>query len=207
MSIRLLVEERCSRSASLWRLRSLFLLIAITALGYSGWIYFDEYWHERSLSEAFDRTREAGQASPTAEPFTARLTIPRLHLTAMVEEGVGENVLRRAAGHIPNTALPGRPGNVGIAAHRDTLFRRLKGIESKDPIVLSTPTKDYNYEVVSTSIVAPDDISVLAPSRGQKTLTLVTCYPFEFVGHAPKRFIVRARQIEKSARHKSGWTK
>jgi sortase A len=201
MSVQLLLEERCSQ---LRRLRSLLLLIAIATLGYSGLAYFDQYWYERHASEAFDRAREAGQASPTAEPFKARLTIPRLHLTVMVEDGVGENVLRRAAGHIPHTVLPGRTGNVGVAAHRDTLFRGLKEIKSKDRIVLSTPTVDYNYEVVSTSIVNPGDVSVLAPSRGQKTLTLVTCYPFEFFGHAPKRFIVRARQIDENVRHNSG---
>src|SRR6267143_766830 len=117
MSLQLLIEERCSRSARLWRLRSLFLLIAIATLGYSGWIYFAQYWHERRGSEAFETARQAGEAPHAAEPFTAKLTIPRLRVTTMVEEGVGENILRRAAGHIPNTALPGRPGNVGVAAH------------------------------------------------------------------------------------------
>src|SRR5437667_5668237 len=197
MSIWLLFEERRSQ---LWGFRGLLLLIAIAALGYSGWIYFDQYWYQRHASEAFDTAREAGQAPATAEPFRAKLTIPRLRLTAMVEDGVGENVLRRAAGHIPHTSLPGRPGNVGLAAHRDTLFSRLRGIKSLDRIVLSTPTVDYNYQVVSTSIVNPDDVSVLAPSQGQKLLTLVTCYPFEFFGHAPKRFIVRAQQIDENAR-------
>ena len=197
MSVWLLFEERRSQ---LWGLRGLLLLIAIAALGYSGWIYFDQYWYQRHASEAFDTAREAGQAPATAEPFRAKLTIPRLRLTAMVEDGVGENVLRRAAGHIPHTSLPGRPGNVGLAAHRDTLFSRLRGIKSLDRIVLSTPTVDYNYQVVSTSIVNPDDVSVLAPSQDQKLLTLVTCYPFEFFGHAPKRFIVRAEQIDENAR-------
>ena len=198
MSMQLLIGEHCSR---FWRVRTLLLLIAIGALGYSGWAYFDQYRYQRHASEAFDRAREAGEASPAAEPFTAKLTIPRLHLRAMVEDGVGENVLRHAAGHIPNTALPGRTGNVGLAAHRDTLFRRLKGIKSNDRIVLSTATQDYNYQVVSTSIVNPDDVSVLAPSPGQKILTLVTCYPFEFFGHAPKRFIVRARQTDENPRN------
>ena len=197
MSVWLLFEERRSQ---LWGLRGLLLLIAIATLGYSGWAYFDQYWYQRHAGEAFDKAREGGQAPPIAEPFRAKLTIPRLRLTAMVEDGVGENVLRRAAGHIPHTGLPGRPGNVGLAAHRDTLFRGLRGIKNQDRIVLSTPTVDYNYQVVSTSIVNPDDVSVLAPSQGQKLLTLVTCYPFEFFGHAPKRFIVRAEQIDENAR-------
>jgi sortase A len=116
-------------------------------------------------------------------------------LIAMVEEGIAESTLRHAAGHIPSTALPGRIGNVGVAAHRDRLFHKLRGIRKRDRIVLSTLTRDYDYEVTSISIVNPDDVSVLAPSPGQKTLTLVTCYPFSFIGDAPERFIVRARQI------------
>lgn len=208
MSLLLVVEERCSPFARVWRLRSLLLLFAIATLGYTGAIYLDVYLHQREGTRAFERVRKAERTSPDeAErpemaPFTAQLAIPRLNLTAMVEEGVGENVLRRAAGHIPNTALPGSAGNVGVAAHRDTLFRRLKGITAKDRIVLSTPKADYQYEVVSTRIVKPSDVSVLDPSPGEKTLTLVTCYPFEYVGNAPKRFIVRARQIGFNARTK-----
>jgi sortase A len=222
MSVQLLLEECCAGPRKGWRLsRLLLLLVGVVALGYSGWIYFDEYWHERRESEAFDEARRARvreippqtppQTPPTAspsqpaEPFTtARLTIPRLRLTAMVEEGVGESTLRRAAGHIPDTALPGRPGNVCVAAHRDTLFRGLKGIKEHDRIVLSTMTGDFEYEVSSTSIVNPEDVGVLAPSQGQKTLTLITCYPFYFMGHAPKRFIVRARQIEGDALNAGG---
>src|SRR6266481_5425557 len=96
-------------------------------------------------SEAFDRARKAParEASPPAEWVTAKLEIPRLGLSAMVDEGVGENTLRRSAGHIPHTGLPGRPGNVGVAAHRDTLFRRLRGIKKHDRILLSTLKSDY----------------------------------------------------------------
>ncbi len=206
MKIQLLFENRRSISRGpgrFWRWsRSLFLLIAIIALGYSGWMYFDAYRHEREESDAFDRARKgpAREASPPAEWVTAKLEIPRLGLSAMVDEGVGENTLRRSAGHIPHTGLPGRPGNVGVAAHRDTLFRSLQGIKKHDRIVLSTLKSDYNYEVISTSIVNPEDVRVLDPSRGLKTLTLVTCYPFEFIGHAPKRFIVRAQQIDENSR-------
>jgi sortase A len=185
-----------------WRIvRSLFLVTAIACLGYTGWVYFDEYWHQRQTSEALDEAREAQppvkakRPAPPEGPMRARLRIPRLRLTTMVEEGVSNSTLRRSAGHIPGTALPGRPGNVGVAAHRDTHFRSLSGIRKRDRIVLSTVTRDYKYEVISTKIVSPKDVSVLAPSKGQNTLTLVTCYPFYYVGHAPKRFIVRARQI------------
>lgn len=195
MSVKLIVEEQCVRPwRLLWRsVRFAFLAIGIGCLSYTAWIYLGQYWHERTRSAAFDRERREAGAAP-AEPFEARLSIPRLRLTTMVEEGVGEDILSRAAGHVPETAKPGRPGNVAIAAHRDTLFRPLKGIRNHDQIVLSTRTRDYQYEVVSTSIVSPDDVAVLAPVKGENTLTLITCYPFYFVGHAPKRFIVRARQ-------------
>jgi sortase A len=207
MSVRLLLEESCSGPNRRWRLvRSLFLLIGITALSYSAWTYIAGYIHQRSESLAFDRARSSGtpaQASEVSprpvEPFRAKLVIARLRLTAMVEEGVGENTLRHAAGHIPRTALPGQPGNVGVAAHRDTLFRKLKGIRKHDRIVLSTLTRDYDYEVTATAIVRPNDVSVLAPARDEKTLTLVTCYPFYFIGTAPKRFIVHARQIAETS--------
>jgi sortase A len=208
MSVRLLLEESYSGPNRRWRLvRMLFLLIAIAALSYSGWIHVDRYVHQRSESVAFDRARGSGTRAnaaegvspPPAEPFKAKLVIARLRLTTMVEEGVGETTLRHAAGHIPRTALPGQLGNVGVAAHRDTLFRKLKGIRRHDRIVLSTVTKDYDYEVTATAIVRPNDVSVLAPARGERTLTLVTCYPFYFIGAAPKRFIVRARQIAETS--------
>jgi sortase A len=207
MSLRLLREESYSGPNRHWRLvRSLFLLIGITALSYSAWAYIGGYIHQRSESAAFDQARGGGTPAHTAEvspppvePFRAKLVIARLRLTAMVEEGVGENTLRHAAGHIPRTALPGQPGNVGVAAHRDTLFRKVKGIRKHDRIVLSTLTRDYNYEVTATAIVRPNDVSVLAPARGEKTLTLVTCYPFYFIGAAPKRFMVQARQIAESS--------
>ena len=113
----------------------------------------------------------------------------------MVKEGIDDGTLGLAVGHIPSTALPGQPGNVGVAAHRDNLFRNLKDVEPDDEITLTTLDNTYVYRVVSFTVVNPDEVSVLAPSAGEKTLTLVTCYPFYFVGHAPKRFVVRARQV------------
>jgi sortase A len=122
-----------------------------------------------------------------------RLTIPRLRLSAMVLQGVGEDTLRVALGHIPATALPGQPGNVGIAGHRDTLFRPLRLVHKNDLIVLETKSGKYVYRVQSTKVVGPRDVSVLN-SKSSPELTLVTCYPFYYVGSAPERFVVEARQ-------------
>jgi len=121
-----------------------------------------------------------------------------LLLSAVVVEGVDKTALRRAVGHIPGTALPGQAGNVGVAGHRDTFFRPLKDLKVKDEIRFSTLKGDFKYEVESLRIVDPANVGVLAPSA-QNVLTMVTCYPFYFVGPAPKRWIVRARQVSPQA--------
>ncbi len=126
--------------------------------------------------------------------LVGRIEIPRLGLSVIVDEGTDEGTLRRAAGHIEHTALPGRPGNVGIAGHRDTLFRPLQNIHKDDVIVLTTLQGTYRYRVVSLKIVKPTDVAVLDPD-GTELLTLVTCHPFFFIGPAPNRFIVRAQRI------------
>jgi sortase A len=126
-----------------------------------------------------------------------RLTIPRLHLSAMVREGTGESTLSLALGHIPITAFPGEPGNVGVAGHRDTIFRALREIKENDVIKFETLAGSYFYEVHSTEIVKPQDVSVLKAGNYSE-LTLVTCYPFYYVGSAPDRFIVKARQVSQT---------
>lgn len=128
--------------------------------------------------------------------LVGRLEVPRLGLSAIVREGVASQTLRRGAGRIPGTALPWDPaGNVGIAAHRDRVFRPLKDIGKKDIITLTTVEGTYRYQVEWTRIVTPKDTEVLHDTP-EPALTLVTCYPFYYVGSAPKRFIVRARRID-----------
>ena len=112
----------------------------------------------------------------------------------MVMEGDDRLTLRRAVGHIPGTSLPGQPGNTGIAGHRDTFFRSLRNIRLNDVISLTTVLGEVRYRVVSTQVVGPTDTWVLDADENQ-ILTLVTCYPFSFVGSAPDRFIVRAERI------------
>jgi len=133
-------------------------------------------------------------AAPKAGALLGRLVIPRLGLRAVVLEGAGKDTLDVALGHIPGTALPGSPGNVGVAGHRDTLFRALRRIQKNDLIRFQTQQGSYSYRVESTGIVKPGDVAVLQPG-GQPELTLVTCYPFYYVGPAPDRFVVKARQV------------
>ena len=126
------------------------------------------------------------------------LSIRRLGLEAPVFSGTGADTLKRGAGWIAGTALPGSRGNAGIAAHRDTLFRPLKDIRRGDEIEWFSPGGVRRYRVVWTKIVQPEDVHVL-DGTPNASLTLVSCYPFYFIGSAPQRFIVRA-EAETSAR-------
>lgn len=124
----------------------------------------------------------------------AELSVPRLHIAVAVLEGDSDSILELGAGHIPETALPNESGNIGIAAHRDTFFRPLRLIRPNDLITLTTPAGVTRFSVTGTQVVTPEDTAVLAPAPG-RDLTLVTCYPFSYIGPAPKRFIVHARKM------------
>jgi sortase A len=148
-------------------------------------------------SEIRVKTYKAALARPRP-PMLAILKIPRIHLDVPVHEGTSDDVLDLAAGHIASTALPGTPGNVGIAAHRDGYFRVLKDIKEGDELVLETPVDTEQYRVEWIKITDPTDVSVIAATPGP-AVTLVGCYPFYHQGHAPQRFIVRAVPVTASA--------
>ena len=141
-----------------------------------------------------DKGDPAPAPAPSAGTLIGRLEAPTVKMSATVLEGSDDGTLSRGAGHIEDTPFPGQPGNVGIAGHRDTVFRPLRNIKVGDPMQLTTSDRLYRYKISKTVIVGPDDVYVLDPTR-EPTLTLVTCYPFYFVGHAPKRFIVQAQLI------------
>jgi sortase A len=142
----------------------------------------------------------AAAAVPAQGAFVGRLEVPSLQLSTTVLEGSDDATLSRASGHIEDTPFPGEPGNVGIAGHRDTVFRPLRHVHLGDALVLTTADRVYRYRIKKTFVVGPDDVYVLDPTE-QPTLTLVTCYPFEFVGHAPKRFIVQADLVEQEGKN------
>jgi sortase A len=145
---------------------------------------------ERELPE-----KKPSAPAPGEGELIGRIAVDRLGVSAIVLEGVGNRTLRRGAGHIPATPLPeDGKGNVGIAAHRDSFFRGLKDIREDDTIALTTLDGTFRYKVEWTKIVKPADVSVLEPTD-EPALTLVTCYPFYYVGSAPRRFIVRAYRI------------
>lgn len=129
-------------------------------------------------------------AQDSSRPL-ALLRIPKIDLTVPVFDGTGALALNRGVGHIEGTALPGEPGNLGIAGHRDGFFRGLKELRRGDVLELVLRDREDRYLVDRIEIVAPEDVSVLAPRAGP-ALTLVTCYPFYYIGSAPKRYVVEA---------------
>lgn len=133
--------------------------------------------------------------APSADPLLlGRIEIPRIGVSAIVREGDDDPTLAVAVGRIPGTARPGERGNMALAGHRDSFFRALQGIRLDDTIRIRTADRRYEYVVDSTEVVAPEETRVLDPTD-DTVLTLVTCYPFEWVGPAPRRFIVRARLV------------
>ena len=123
------------------------------------------------------------------------LDVPRLQLSTPVIQGDDTGTLKRSVGHLPDTPMPWDAGNSAMAGHRDGLFRPLKDVKIGDEIRFRTTRDEYRYRVTKTSIVKPDDLSVLEPQAGTATLTLITCYPFYYVGSAPKRFVVHAARL------------
>jgi sortase A len=190
------------------RLANVFAFVGLLGLGYCG-VYLAKAWlyqadeMRRFARERLNEQRPTDKPSPfkptptVKRPYpssgsaVAVLSIPRVGLSTVVLEGAGERELKLGPGHIPGTSLPGGGGNVGVAGHRDTFFRPLRLIRKDDTIQVTTHEREYHYKVVSTEIVGPDDVQVLYSTQ-HEMLTLVTCYPFKFVGRAPKRFIVRA---------------
>jgi sortase A len=187
--------------------RNAFLVAGALALCYCGVVLLDANLYQAKQAKRFQQEFESVRppiastvrvanppaARPSGEAL-GRIEIARIGLTAMIVEGTDGRTLRRAVGHIRGTPQPGQPGNVAIAGHRDTFFRPLRNVLPHDEITLTTLDGSYHYLVDSTEVVPPEDTQVLNNS-GDTSLTLVTCYPFYFVGPAPKRFIVRAHKI------------
>jgi sortase A len=188
-----------------WFLRGSRRLLFVTgtlALGYAGFALLDAKLYQVSAKRSLGSQIQLGKESKVTLPRPAiktgdvlgRMDIPRLGVSVAVLQGTTSRMLRLGVGHIEGTPLPGEAGNSGIAGHRDTFFRKLKDVRRDDEIEFQTPAGLFRYQVDWVKVVAPDDTSVLTPSS-EAALTLVTCYPFYFVGPAPNRFVVRATQV------------
>jgi sortase A len=187
--------------------RNIFLVAGVLLLGYCGYVLLDAKLYQADQARHFEQEIKDFRPAATGKPGVREMSfhpaaagvlgeieIARIGVAAMIMEGVDNRTLRRAVGHVPGTPLPGEIGNVGIAGHRDTFFRALRNVRQGDEITLKTLDGSYRYRVSSTQVVEPEDTQVLDHSADD-ILTLVTCYPFYFVGPAPKRFIVRAQRI------------
>jgi sortase A len=190
------------------------LLLAIAAFGYCAWTRIDADVYQgvqggrlevllRGALGSRKQLAAGGIAAVTrgeaeASGLIGRVEIPRLRIFAVIAEGTGSGVLRRAVGHVPGTAFPGESGNVVLAGHRDSYFSDLGGIRSGDLVRLSTPDGEFDYRVDSARIVGDGQTEVLAPTDSP-TLTLITCFPFHYLGPAPRRFVVRASPTHRHA--------
>jgi sortase A len=207
-----------------WRLLRaiewLCLSVGLVCLGWYAVVMVRAIEYQRAESARLDRaTESARQESPShskverppienptierSEPTSSdkpdhqligRLEIPRLKLSVMVVDGDDPATLKMAAGHLPDTPLPWELGNSAVAGHRDSFFRPLSEIKLNDNLIMMTPHGEFHYAVSSLRVVEPNDLTVLR-QNGRSALTLVTCYPFSYVGQAPKRFIVRADHV------------
>jgi sortase A len=148
-------------------------------------------------SRATEQPRAASVNRPSGTSTVGMIEIPAVGLSTRVLEGSNASTLRLAVGHIPGTALPGPSGNVGLAGHRDTFFRSLRWIKVGDEIRLTTSAGTFKYRVMSLRVVLPNAVEVLNDTK-LPTLTLVTCYPFDFPGTAPQRLIVHAEMLRNS---------
>lgn len=201
-----------SRGKTLRWVERLLILVGIVCLGYFVYTYAEaslyQAFEDRELDKILNDaavTGTSGTARDDVAPAlqtasrrtfapggtVGRIEIPRLGVSAVIRAGSDARTLRLAVGYIPGTALPGDQGNFGLAGHRDTFFRKLRDINPDDEIRIVTTNGVFRYSVERTSIVMPQDVSVLDQTN-YPALTLVTCYPFNYIGSAPKRFIVRA---------------
>jgi len=184
------------RAAS-W-LESLFWAIGCAALGYCAFLWGRAEYDQAQGSRMVDRGRFDVKDRPVVGSLVGRIVIPRLKLSAVIFEGTDDRTLDRGVGHLAGSATPGKRGNLVLAGHRDTFFAPLKNIREGDEIDVTGPDGPSRYRVELTQIVAPEATEVLRPTGGA-TLTLITCYPFRYVGNAPDRFIVRGQKVDKEA--------
>lgn len=197
----------------IWWWRAIFFGIAIACFGWVMWTSIEEQAYQSAAAEYFgEELQRSTQPSHKADPEMknrslsarrpgrapmAHLEIERVGVSGWVQEGVDGRTLRNAIGHSPSSARPGERGNIVLAAHRDTFFTGLREARTGDSILLRTsPGITHRYRIFEVFVVNPEDVWVMDPTPGREVLTLITCYPFRFVGAAPQRLIVRARPVE-----------
>lgn len=200
---------RCSKRPRSRKLEICLWGFSFLALGQAGWMWADSWFYQLRSSQALANMTarqpagqfEGSENKSIAQPVVitpgmpiGKLEIPRLDISVVVAEGTSDRTLQRAIGHLESSAHPGEPGNVVLAGHRDTFFQALGDARSGDLVVLESAAGKDLFEVEWIQIVEPTAVTV-AEETGYPSLTLITCYPFRYVGSAPQRFIVRARHV------------
>jgi sortase A len=166
---------------------------AIAWVALVSWSSFRFQTRQAKRLELLRQVPAENRLARPGDPF-GEISIPRLGLSAIIAEGVDEGTLRHAVGHFPDSSTPEAGGTVALAGHRETFFRALAHVRLHDLVKLETPQGKYQYEVVRTEVVGPEQVE-LVQSSPQSDLTLVTCFPFRYIGRAPERFIVQAVRI------------
>jgi sortase A len=169
----------------------LLLVCGATLVGLGAREYLASIWGQKEAREEWRPAPPVAVPPPDFGAAFARMSIPRLGSQWFVFEGLNNNNLRRGPVHLRGTAEPGAGGNCVIAAHRDTHFRALKDIRAGDEISVETRAGKFTYTVSKIFIVKPTDTRALKPTTAG-VMNLITCYPFYYVGRAPKRFVVEA---------------
>ena len=185
------------RASNRW-LEGGLLLLGLFAAGAAFKVCDEAYAFQSANPNGLERAPgPAMRSAPALAPAKGelgRIEIQRLGISATIAEGTDDVTLKRAVGHVPSTSRPGEVGNIGLAAHRDGLFRGLGGVRPNDLIRIVTPRGSYSYRVEFSVVVGPQRVDLLG-ATAVPSLTLITCYPFHWIGHAPKRFVVRAVQF------------
>jgi sortase A len=203
-----LLPQRGKKKQILYIAQIVTLIVGGLLLAWPTFLYLKSTFVQRSGSRQIDRAYEVSKKRAPENPVPgeirtrvarpvkkgsvlAKFEVPRLKMSLVVLEGTDAGTLDKSIGHVESTAEPGEYGNIGIAGHRNTHFRKMEWIRRGDEIILKSSEDRYRYLVDSIRLVTPDDVEVLDDSLGP-AVTIVTCFPFEYVGHAPNRFIVRA---------------
>jgi len=178
------------------------MLAGLILLLYVGSQYGTMFWEQHRLARQWEARNSAvpdgaTTASAPVDDGLIRVSIPKIDLDAIVVEGTSRKQLLVGPGRIPETALPGEPGNSVITAHRDTFFRHIYELNKGDEIVVRRAGQVMRFEVTGKKIVDPSDVSVLR-GNNEPRLTLITCYPTYYIGPAPERLVVFSKLIDRA---------
>ena len=199
------MKHRVNSHATVW-IQGVLWIVGCFLLGYAAFLFVNAQLAQSEANATLEEALETKSFTslPTRHPdgstnlpegsLVAKLRIPRIHLSSIVFEGTSDSTLALGVGHMTGSGTPGELGNIVYAGHRDTFFRGLRKVRKGDDIVVTGSQGEFWYRVTSLSVVEPNQVEVLRAGTGE-SLTLITCYPFSYLGSAPQRYIVRAERI------------